>query len=65
MTFALLITAGLIWAGPSDYREEIRGVWAWMSCGLAVVMLYRYLKFFRQCTFELLVSYAEFPKQGA
>jgi hypothetical protein len=59
MTFSLMVVALLIAIGPSDGRAAIPREWAWWCLGLAIVMLYRYLKFLRQYSYEILVTYAE------
>ncbi|MGE0175290.1 MAG: hypothetical protein AB7T49_21080 [Oligoflexales bacterium] len=36
-------------------------VWGWTAIALAVGLLYRYLKFYRQYTFELFMTYSKRP----
>jgi hypothetical protein len=63
ITLSLFVVALLIFIGPFDSRPGIAAGWAWCALALALVMLFRYLKFLRQYSYEILVSYAEFvPK---
>ena len=61
MALSLFVVALLISIGPLAGRQAIPQPWAWCALGLGVVMLYRYLKFFRQYSYEILVTYAELP----
>jgi hypothetical protein len=59
MALSLFVVALLIAIGPNDARPAIPAAWAWCCLGLGIVMLYRYLKFFRQYSYEIFVTYAE------
>jgi hypothetical protein len=59
MALSLFLVAAIIAIGPTDSRPSIPSAWAWYCLGLGLVMLYRYLKFFRQYSYEVLVTYAE------
>jgi hypothetical protein len=59
IALSLFVVALLIWIGPFDSRPGIPTGWAWCALALGLVMLFRYLKFFRQYSYEILVSYAE------
>jgi len=59
MALSFFVVALLIAIGPNDARPAIPAAWAWCCLGLGIVMLYRYLKFFRQYSYEIFVTYAE------
>ncbi len=59
VSLAFLVVAILIWVGPINGRPPLSWLWGVVSLALAVVMFYRYLKFFRQYSYELFVTYAE------
>lgn len=62
MCFAFLVVTLLVLVGPlDDARDAPSRWWALVSCGFGVAMLYRYLKFFRQYSYELFVTYAGLP----
>ena len=56
---AMLLSGTIVVIGPIDGREFEARNFSVVMLVLGVVMLYRYLKFFRQYTYELLVTYSE------
>jgi hypothetical protein len=64
VSLAFLIVAILIWVGPTNGRPAPSWLWGLVFLALAVAMLYRYLKFFRQYSYELFVTYAELDSRG-
>ena len=56
LVVALLLACGACWGNrpPSHW-------WAVLTAAAGVTMLYRYLKFFRQYSYQLFVTYAELP----
>jgi hypothetical protein len=61
IALSLFATAIVLWLGPIDGRAAVPAAWAWLCVALSVVMIFRYLKFFRQFSYELFASYAELP----
>jgi hypothetical protein len=65
MAFAFLVSAIAIqlahWYGPHPIRRS----WALVALLAGVALLYRYLKFFRQFSYELFLRYAELPCPSA
>lgn len=59
MTFSFLVAAVLLAIGTRWGGEPPSYWWAMGAAGLALSMLYRYLKFFRQFSYELFVTYSE------
>jgi len=59
MAFALLVSALLLAVGVIIDPRSSRWLWVAFSIGAATGMLYRYLKFFRQYSFEVFITYAE------
>jgi hypothetical protein len=63
--FCRNLTIACLWAATCMLVAAVRDratheyVLAFGSCITAIVLLYRYLKFFRQFAFEMLISYAE------
>lgn len=67
MAFTLTVTgAGLLMAAISQHDLSVMP-WVVFSALLALAMLYRYLKFYRQYCYQLLLTYAELGelKSGA
>lgn len=61
VSLALFISGIIILiANISADSSLISSEWSWLLFFLSGVMFYRYLKFFKQYTFELLVTYSEF-----
>ncbi len=63
MTLSFMVTFLVFLAGTSFRGLPPSGVWSLLSLGFGVVMLYRYLKFFRQFSYQLLITYAELPRR--
>lgn len=59
MTFAFVVAGVLLAIGTRVSGTPASSWWAIGSFALGVSMLYRYLKFFRQFTYELFLTYAE------
>jgi len=61
MALAFMAAAALLawykWVGDRPLNSS----WIILSTGLGIGMLYRYLKFFRQYSYEVLITYAEMP----
>ncbi|MBI5251581.1 MAG: hypothetical protein HY912_18985, partial [Desulfomonile tiedjei] len=59
MALAFLVAAGLLawskWVGDKPLSIS----WITLSIGFGIGMLYRYLKFFRQYSYQVLITYAE------
>ena len=49
------------WSVTGEFHWD-RFYWALAALGVAVGMLYRYLKFFKHYTSEMFVSYSELPE---
>ena len=64
MAFSFLAAAPILALGRCFSGEPSSYWWAFIAAGLGITMLYRYLKFFRQYSYQLLVSYAELPNPG-
>jgi hypothetical protein len=64
LTFAFLLVGILLLIGSTDGRPVLPRAWALVSLGCSIAMLYRYLKFFRQYSYEILITYAELPLPG-
>lgn len=62
MAFVFLASAVLIFLSTFSSENPASIWWALISCGLGVTMLYRYLKFFRQFSYQLFITYAELDK---
>jgi hypothetical protein len=62
MAFAFLVSSvavvGEHWVG----RNPVRLRWAAIACVAGVTLLYRYLKFFRQYSYELFLRYSALPE---
>jgi hypothetical protein len=64
MAFAFIVAAGSIWV--AHWRgDTVQVRWAFVAATAAIVFFYRYLKFFRQYSYELLIRYAELPQPEA
>jgi hypothetical protein len=61
--FGGLLILGDLWLGMAANPEQ-SFVWGWTSIALAVGLLYRYLKFYRQYTFELFMTYSKRPLEN-
>ena len=59
MTFSMLCVSLFLFIAHHLHRPDARIRWAPVALLLAVGMLYRYLKFYRQYTYELLLRYCE------
>ena len=59
MAFSLLVVAIALGAGFSLRHRLVDAEWTALSAVLGVIMLYRYLKFFRQYSYQLFLTYAE------
>lgn len=65
LSVALLVIAAMCWFGPVDDRPWKGGRWWIAALLLGVVIVYRYLKFYREYTKEALVTYAEKTTEGS
>lgn len=63
MCMAMLVSAAMVFAGPFDDRAFNASGYGIALLALAIVMLYRYLKFFRHYSYELFVSFAAAPEK--
>ena len=59
MSCALLLSGCVILISRKHFGPSIHVRWAVAAVITALVMLYRYLKFYRQYSYELLIRYAE------
>ncbi len=64
MCLAFLVVGVLLLVGPFDARPAPSRWWAAPAFAFAVAMLYRYLKFLRQYSYELFVTYAALPRDA-
>ena len=66
MAFAFLVAAGAIAAAHRFGYQPVRLRWAALALAAGITMFYRYLKFFRQFSYELFMRYAELavPDRG-
>jgi hypothetical protein len=58
-SFALFVVAAMLAAGTTTQQDPPSYGWAIVTLFVGIAMLYRYLKFFRQYSYHLLVTYAE------
>jgi hypothetical protein len=65
MSFALLVSAITILIAHRLAFHPVRLRWAVLSAVAGVALFYRYLKFFRQYSYELFLRYAELPRAGS
>jgi hypothetical protein len=61
MAFAFLVAGGAIIVAHRLGHQPVRLRWAALALVAAVTMFYRYLKFFRQFSYELFLRYAALP----
>lgn len=61
MAFAFFFGGILVEIEHFFGHRPVNLIWAIIAFSFSVCMLYRYLKFFRQYTFELLIRYSELP----
>lgn len=61
LCFALVVTAILFGSAKLFLDSEISFWWCALASGLGIIMLYRYLKFFRQYSYQLFIAYSEMP----
>ena len=61
MAFAFLVAAGSIAIAYRFGHQPVRVRWAALALVAGLTMFYRYLKFFRQFSYELFLRYAEMP----
>jgi hypothetical protein len=61
MAFAFLLSAGAICAEHWNGDHAVTLRWALLCTFAGLSLFYRYLKFFRQYSYELLLRYAELP----
>jgi hypothetical protein len=59
MAFSLLVAALILGITFLLRRNPTDGSWSLLSAAMGITMLYRYLKFFRQYSYQLFVTYAE------
>jgi hypothetical protein len=61
MAFAFFVSAATICVAYWHDPHAVRIRWAALAGAAAVCLVYRYLKFFRQYSYELFLRYAELP----
>lgn len=61
VAMSLVFVTIVLAAGPTDGRTAPSAWWSGVALLGAIVLLYRYLKFFRLYSAELFVTYAELP----
>lgn len=61
MSFALFVGSMAILLAHLTFNKDAHLRWAAMCAAMAIILLYRYLKFFRQYSYELFLRYAELP----
>lgn len=64
MSFAFLTAAGAIAVAHRFGHHPVHLRWAVLAFVASVTMFYRYLKFFRQFSYELFLRYAALPTPG-
>jgi hypothetical protein len=64
MAFAFVVAAAAIVLASWCGQQHLRLRWALLAFVASVTMFYRYLKFFRQFSYELFLRYAALPKPG-
>jgi hypothetical protein len=64
MSFALIASAVTILIAHRLAYHPVRLRWAVLGTFAGAALFYRYLKFFRQYSYELLLRYAELPRPG-
>jgi hypothetical protein len=62
MSFAFLTAALAIFVAHHFQYHPVRFRWALLSALGGIALFYRYLKFFRQYSYELFIRYAELPR---
>lgn len=62
MSFAFVVSAITVVIAHRLAYHPVRLRWAVLSALAGAALFYRYLKFFRQYSYELLVRYAELPR---
>ncbi len=65
MSFAFLTAAAAIVVAHHLGYHPVRYRWALLSGIAGITLFYRYLKFFRQFSYELFLRYAELPRVAA
>lgn len=61
MTLALTVSATFLIIAHFKITPSLSPWWAILAALFALGLLYRYLKFFRQFSYQLLITYAELP----
>ncbi len=61
MSFAFLVSAVAIVAEHIYGTHPVRLRWSLLATFAAISLFYRYLKYFRQYSYELFLRYAELP----
>lgn len=64
MSFAFIVSAITIFIAHRLAYHPVRLRWALLSAFTGVTLFYRYLKFFRQYSYELFIRYAELARPG-
>jgi hypothetical protein len=62
MSLAFLTSCGAIIVAHHFGNHPVRYRWAFLAGAAGVALFYRYLKFFRQYSYELFLRYAELPR---
>lgn len=65
MAFSLLVAAAALGTHAALFHSALEAKWALPASALGITMLYRYLKFFRQYSYQLFITYAELPGDHA
>ena len=65
VAFAFLLSAGAMCAAHWHGPQPVSLRWALLAVVAGVTLFYRYLKFFRQYSYELFLRYAELPFPNA
>jgi hypothetical protein len=64
MSFAFLVGSMAILIAHLTFNKAALLEWAAVCAVTSIILLYRYLKFFRQYSYELFLRYAEMPVPG-
>lgn len=64
IAFAFIVAALAIAAANRIGYQHVQARWAVLAAAVGLAMLYRYLKFFRQFSYELFLRYAELQKSA-
>jgi hypothetical protein len=62
MSFAFIVSAMMLTIAHY-FGDSLGWGFIWLVFGAGIALLYRYLKFFRQYSYELFLRYAELPME--